>query len=226
MIGLFRSSPFAPRCQLRPRQFEMSFLSKILWITVLVMAAVLPTTLAVRSARVLPIDPEPQSPPPESRVNMPVLVTRWDGLTDDPMQLYLRYHLRHTYGMDAAHLEPAHYDPVTLEELEQQIRESGNQKRFIQLGQTAPGRSAMRVAFALQNTYQGHGQKYFALLHVGMERRAISPYIFSLGFVKASGVYGFEDAIPVPADLRNARVVTLHGAPLTANEMLRAALFL
>lgn len=193
----------------------------LIFLTIIVL---LPLILAIGEARIHPAYTIPQPPPLPNYVSRPFLVTPWE-MDDQQFVFNLHHHLRWTYDLPAIHIVPAHYDPITTRQLEEQIRQSANEKRFIQLGASGPGRRSMRIAFAIQGTHQGHGQKYFALLHVGREYQAADPYVFVTGFVKASGVERLRDAIPSPEALRGARTLTVPGAPLTAHEVFDALQF-
>lgn len=139
----------------------------------------------------------PQPTPSPPYLDRPfTLVTQPDPF----IQNVFHQQLRDTFRFPAAHVAPAHRDPITLAQLEEEIRNSGNTKRFIQLGY-GPNRQGMRLAFALPNVGQGVGQKYFALLSMNQGVRDGGPTQSFNGFVKASGVYGMEEVVPHPVGL-------------------------
>ncbi|KAJ9476095.1 hypothetical protein PHBOTO_006659 [Pseudozyma hubeiensis] len=181
---------------------------------------VLPFVLAFGHAQIHPIDTDPRPPSPPNFIDGELFVTPWP-IPDHEFQPLLHHHLINSFELPYAHITPVHRDPITIEQLEDQIRHSANKLRFIQLGIANAGRS-MRIAFAVSDTYQSHGQKYFALLRVGHERELSQPYVMVVEFVKVSGVGQMGEEIPRPTWLRGARVLTLPGAALTGNEVLEA----
>ncbi|SPO29296.1 uncharacterized protein UTRI_06245 [Ustilago trichophora] len=176
----------------------------------LMLLTMLQSVLAVggRRARVQPLEaelPPPSSPPPlpdvmtSSRQPFRIHEIGFRGQYESSSSR-LEYFLRNRYDHLLAHVEPAHISPISVDTLEQQIRSHATRKHFIRLGGEGPNSHEIRLAFAVDGTFQGDGQKYFSILTLRRLQPGFDPSFDLLGYVKASGVHGIVDRLHTVQD--------------------------
>ncbi|SPO29943.1 uncharacterized protein UTRI_06245_B [Ustilago trichophora] len=193
----------------------------------LMLLMMLQGVIAVRGSttRVQPLAPD--SPPPSPPPSLPDVMTsrhqpfRIEALDSrdqyETSSLRLQWHLQNRYDLPLARVNPALREPIPVATLEDQIRRYATHKHFIRLGEDQD-RYEMRLAFAVHDTFQDDGQKYFGILALRRPIPGFDPSFELLGYVKTSGVHGVVDRMRT---VENRLRLEWPGQALTSYDVFR-----
>ncbi|KAJ1041977.1 hypothetical protein NDA11_004521 [Ustilago hordei] len=86
-------------------------------------------------------------------------------------------------------------DPISLQDLKQDLRGDRNPKRFIHLGQVVPHRANMVVATYLNRPPNSDGSRKFVLLSILRPQSSDAPHVFIHGYADVAGLEDIEDQL-------------------------------